>query len=1000
MTLIDDALWNDRHILCENIDCSTVGTEHIFYNTDECLRFLHLNIRSYYKNFDSFLVFLDSVRVKFDIIVLSEAWLDNDKTLTLLDDYDVHFTTNTWNRNDGVVTYVRKSLGVTVRQVRLGECNGLQLTFTLRRHNYDVLAVYRSPTMNCDLFINALDDYYGTKGQSKHFTRILIGDININLSDNNNDPTKELYLNMLYDKGLINCIDKPTRVAEHSETLIDHIFTDHWDFTSTTSAVMNTSVTDHYAVALKINLSPTDSTTNQDRHTTYIDYEVLGGLMRAQSWDHVLALRDVNDSCSTFLRTLETIKEVATKPKKNSTRLKKLKPWITVNLIKSIRQRDKLSKLVKKRPFDLQTKLLFQNFRSNLNNEIKRTKYHYYKNKIIENAGNPKCFWNIVNEFNGIKKQKTQFPIKHFLRYADASGGAVREVANSFNEYFVNVGKNLASALPPVSGPPLVDDAACGADHVFRLEPVSDAGVKQCIAELRGGSAPGVDNVSTILLKKFIDQLVRPITHIVNGSLSSGVFPNSLKIAKVIPLFKSGEKGLYSNFRPISLLSVLSKIIEKCVKKQLQYYLENNNLLTERQFGFREGKNSSDALFLLNKNIMEIVNNNEKCLVLFIDLAKAFDSLDRTVLFSKMSHIGIRAIELNWFKSYLDDRCQVVSILNNVSDVKYYEFGVVQGSNLGPLLFLIYINNIVKINISGELFLFADDTAVLFKGANWKEVFNSISRDIKIIKTWFDQNVLSMNISKTKYLPISLRKVAEPPADLKVVVHCCGDPDAARCGCQVIERVDHYKYLGVIIDSQLRWEKHITVVKSKLRKCIYIFKQLRDILNINELKMVYYAYVHSILEYGIISWGGAYRSIIEPLSVVQKAILKIILYKNYDYPTELLFKEAGLLSIRQIFIKHMLIFTKRNTDLIITSASHSYQTRSALSIGTQMPRIVKSINNTNSYYLANVLYRNIPAEIRDQQGSVIVYKKRVTAWLLGLGSEQTEDLLKSVYYNT
>jgi len=394
---------------------------------------------------------------------------------------------------------------------------------------------------------------------------------------------------------------------------------------------------------------------------------------------------------------------------------------------------------------------------------------------------------------------------------------------------------------------------------------------------------------------------------------------------------------------------------------------------------------------------MEIINDGDKGLIIFVDLAKAFDSIDRNLLIAKLRYLGFQGNTLEWFKSYLNGRRQVVSINNTNSTEKTYDYGVVQGSTLGPLLFLIYINNLDKINITGQLYMFADDTAILCKGKTWVEVFLNATHDISIIKKWFDSNILTMNISKTKCLPIVLRRGAEPPADLRVRVHACGDPADTDCACQTIEMVDSYRYLGVIMDSQMRWEKHIITLKGKLRRYIYAFQQLNLILNEKEIKMAYSAYVQSVLQYGIIAYGGAYKSIIEPLNVIQKAIIKVSYRKNRQYSSDLLFKETGLLSVKQIYIKTLLLYLKKENVSILTKTSHHYNTRNARNIGICVPRMVKTINNTNSFYQATVLYRNIPREIRNLQVSVNQYKRLVTAWLVETGIERSEALLTSLY---
>lgn len=996
----DDILGIDSY---RNNDCMEFDTYRQFSDlftlepSEGFLKVIHFNIRSYNKNIDNVLILLEDLKVKFDLIVLTEAWLECGNNLTDLEGYDVYSTEIHWNRNDGVIVYCKTELGVTSQQVSMGEATGLQLDFYTDNRHFNVVAIYRSPSMNYHSFVTDLNNYYSNV--NKHTTYFYVGDINIDILHScQNVFEKDYYLNILYSVGFTDYINKPTRVTERSETCIDHLFVNHFDYSAISSCILKTDVTDHYAIVAKLEYCSSKNlhTKTDDNETiTYIDQKLLQELIERQPWDHVLALQDVNLCCDAFISTFDHLKCQATKSKYKTSRHKKLKPWITTNLIRGIRERDRLSKRVKRHPFDENLKVNYRNYRNWLNREIKSAKISYYKHKILESTGRPKEFWNIVNEISGIKKIREKFPLSLFYEKSDKDG--IKKVANSFNNFFTNVGRNLAQRIPQMAGPPLVDDSAFRVRHEFRLEPITDSQLEWCIGDLRGGSAPGIDGISAILLKNNIPALIPPLKHLINLSILSGQFPDRFKIAKVVPLYKSGTKQELNNYRPISLLNVMSKILEKCVKIQLHCYLEDNNLLSECQYGFRKSKNTSDALFAMNKYISECINGNEKALTVFIDLAKAFDSIDRNILLNKMECIGIRGLALKWFSSYLNKRSQLVSINNNFSDIREIDYGVVQGSTLGPSLFLIYINNLDKLPITGKLFLFADDTAVIFKGNTWDQTFNAAQTDMFLIQKWFSQNVLSMNVLKTKYMPIFLRQSSEPPANLRLVMHVCGDPSISTCGCLHLERVDHYKYLGVILDSRLRWEPHIEYLKTKLRKLIYVFRNVREILNVNEIKMLYYAFVQSVLQYGIIVWGGASSNILKPLFVIQKLIIKIAFQFNRRFPTNLLFKNTQLLSVRQLFIKTLLVYTYSNQDLIVTPITHNYPTRGAVNVGMQVPRVFKSANLTNAFYIANFLYRNIPSEIRDLQVSLPVYKRSVSSWLSEIGLDQSETLISSVY---
>ena len=245
-------------------------------------------------------------------------------------------------------------------------------------------------------------------------------------------------------------------------------------------------------------------------------------------------------------------------------------------------------------------------------------------------------------------------------------------------------------------------------------------------------------------------------------------------------------------------------------------------------------------------------------------------------------------------------------------------------------------------------------------------------------------------------MPIALRPASEPPADLRLVLHSCSAMQAA-CQCAEIERVDQYKYLGVIFDSKLNWEFQINLLKSKLRKMIFVFFQLREILNEKEIRSIYYAYVQSLLNYGILAWGGVGISLLNSLSVVQKSIIKIAFKKHKQFPSNQLFLETKLLSIRQLYIKSLLTYTYSHKDLVLVPVVHRYHTRNAVIVGLQVPRAVKSVCYSNSFFIANFVYRNIPPEIRNLQVSNQVFKKIVHDWLVVTGSEHAEALIRSQY---
>lgn len=520
------------------------------------------------------------------------------------------------------------------------------------------------------------------------------------------------------------------------------------------------------------------------------------------------------------------------------------------------------------------------------------------------------------------------------------------------------------------------------------------------VTGLRGGSAPGCDGVPASVLKNNFYLFSKPLLHIVNLSISNGIFPDIFKIAKIFPLYKSNDYTDRNNFRPIALLSVFSKVLEKVVKEQFTRYLQCNSVLADCQFGFREDKNISDVLFEVNREINAAFSSNMKSMLIFLDLKKAFDSVDRKKLLLKLEAIGVNGNALSWFRTFLTNRRQVVSICGVNSEELPVDYGVIQGSTLGPVLFLVYINNISKLNIDSKLFLFADDALLFVKAQQWAEVRLKALSDIMTLKTWMDQNLLSLNISKTKFLPLSLK----PNSDYSLqdlVIHSCGNYLNNICTCESIEKVSSFKYLGVIFDNRMNWSCHFVFLKNKLRKFIFVFRQINDILNKNEIKLMYFAYVQSLLSFGILAWGAAYSTYIEPINIIQKAILKAGFKKCKRYPTDSLFLETGVLSIRKLFIKHLLIFMYKNLHVLFTETSHSYNTRYARNTGINVMLLSKTFSTTNTFYVSQILYRNLckyyPQIVLFDAPSVPVFKRRVGEWLSLISPLEAEDIIAAEY---
>ena len=378
-----------------------------------------------------------------------------------------------------------------------------------------------------------------------------------------------------------------------------------------------------------------------------------------------------------------------------------------------------------------------------------------------------------------------------------------------------------------------------------------------------------------MIVKKIIDNIVKPFTHICNQSFQTGIFPNKMKTAKIIPIYKSGDKQLLTNYRPISLLSQFSKILEKLFVERLDCFIDKHELLSNNQYGFRTSRSTSMAVVDLVENISKATDNKQYTLGVFIDLKKAFDTIDHEILLKKMQRYGIRGLALSWLKSYLENRPQFVSLEGVESHTQHASFGVPQGSVLGPKLFILYINDICKALQNMKCVLFADDTSLYSSGADLEQLLHVVQKDLNILHKWFAINKLSLNISKTKFIIFGNKMIN---TEIHLTINNIQ-----------IEQTNNTKFLGIIIDNKLTWKPYIDTLKRKLSKTIAILYKMKSIINKKSLQTLYRSLLLPYLTYCVEVWGNTYKTIINPIYILQKKAIRIVNLSDYYAPTNPLF---------------------------------------------------------------------------------------------------------------
>ena len=582
------------------------------------------------------------------------------------------------------------------------------------------------------------------------------------------------------------------------------------------------------------------------------------------------------------------------------------------------------------------------------------------------NKDNPSELWKTLNEL--ISRNKSGTSPSCIISEDNNTITDSKSIATVLNEYFTLIGTKLADKIKSTFQPKPLQPSS-NLPFSFEFEEVDIALVHQELSCLKTNKATGLDQISAKLPKDSASTIAYSLTKIINASLVSETFPDIWKKGKIIPLFKCNDPTAPNNYRPITILPVLSKIMERIVHRQIYKYLQEHKLITSDQFGFRPYLSTNVALTRVTEEILYNMDNKLITGAVFIDLRKAFDTVDHTLLLTKLRHIGFSAPVINWFTSYLSSRTAVTSINNITSCRKPVTVGVPQGSILGPLLFLIYINDLPQRLKNCKSILYADDTLIYYTARTKTELQEKINEDLNSLSQWLNNNLLTLNYEKTKFMIFANKK--QPISDSIVDINIQN---------KKILQEKSFEYLGVTLTSDLTWHEHVDNMMTKINQRLGVLRRIKEYLDLNTRCVLYTSLILPLFDYGDLIWGDKNNvTLMNSLQVLENKAAKLILDKRPRYSSTEALQELKWSTLTERRHKHRCTFIFKcihgliDFDFNLTKNEDIYHHNTRQRSNLHLPQAKTNKGKQRPTYQATADFNNLEQKLKNAT-SIINFK--------------------------